>query len=110
MLGVIHHNANLDAELAGERVITRVTQRIGRASGLPNDRLHKTVIMAWQLELMNFIISNATGGHFADEDEIYDQFEDVNFDYEFDEENNNQPNNDELDEYFLHYFENAINL
>lgn len=108
MLGIIHHNANLDAELAGERVVERITRRIGRASGLPNDRIHKTVILSWQLELMNCIISNATGDQIDNaDDELYDEFQD--FENEFNE-NYAEPNDYDVDENWLNYFENVVNL
>lgn len=58
MFGIIHHNSNLEAEATGNRTIERVCRRIGRASGLPSLRIHKT-ITSWQQEIMNSIIEYA---------------------------------------------------
>lgn len=46
-------------EERGERVVERETLRIARANGHPSYRISKTVILAWQTKLMNFIKENA---------------------------------------------------
>lgn len=44
MLSVLHHNENLDVELSGTFIVEKITQRIGRANGLLNERIYKTII------------------------------------------------------------------
>ena len=107
MLAVLHHNYNIDAENNGERSITRVNERVSRANGEPNMRLHKTLIFSWQKELMQFIRRNSTK-HVIEDDEL-DGIDTELSDTSPDEINGmNEVNEEDLDPLWVNFFEHAI--
>lgn len=79
MLAALHHNFNIDAELSGQRVVLRQTERISRANRAPSTRIHKTIINKWQLEIMNSL-ENIVDENDAVVEEAVDELANISID------------------------------
>ena len=62
-------------------VIIRRSRRVGRANDQPNDRIHRTIILKWQKNMIDYIKRHRNVRHVIDyEKELIEQFETISFD------------------------------
>lgn len=105
MLAVMHHNENIEAQNRGERVILRRDKRIGKASGAPTFRWHKSLYFEWQKEIIE-IIKTRPAHPVINEEPLENEL----IDYNIEEDVYDEVIEEEIvtDQDWLIYFENNL--